>query len=648
MRRWWEAAAAGEDQAFLVVEAKLHDPSEWKRRVLEQLTVLVSKATGETLARIERGLVVARDPEDETKVASADLTFSVNAGCALRVQRLIAQDKRDAKTNKPLPFTNAYRFTRCVPKEGQSGRFLVTSRLAQGYWQERRDRVGVSRRVHALSIIPVTTGLQQLIGTYLAPGAFRALPRALQAGVCQEAAQQAASYLGQLESGRVRGEVSFPTMEDRDPERRWHSYEEAVRALVRDLRPLDRARARDLYPGEYADSDPRGDRLIVCDARWMAVARSPDPPQIPLLFVQGGAVKIVEGRAQFEAGVSKRDRHRGRTEPRARVFASRPAAVQRKGGTELQAWYAAFPVLNAEDEEIQRIVAETERRPGRALDQQFQLMPIAGGGAYRRRPDHLLIPLSGDRDRMERILKNGAFQIAWSRLVCRRGEWFFQITARVPVAKPATTTTKVLGVSFGIDAVATWALLDLNGTEISAGGLAPNEQILAFLREKRNLEWDQQKGRWIGGRRFSRQLESIAHRVANDLLDLACAHGAALAVEDVSYAQKSGRESATNVLFTAWNYGQLRRILGYKAPLAGLGTPVYASDYPIAFTCPACSAMRRKGETQENATTWREGDVLHCRKCGYSGVITPAERSRRVARHGLDFLRNRRKKSAAA
>ena len=171
-----------------------------------------------------------------------------------------------------------------------------------------------------------------------------------------------------------------------------------------------------------------------------------------------------------------------------------------------------------------------------------------------------------------------------------------------------------------------------------SGALAPNEQIIAFLREKSGLEWDQVKQRWIGGLHFSRKLESIAHSVVNIMIALSKEHDAVLAVEDISYAPKQGRDHVRNVLFTAWNYGQMRRFSEYKSPMAGRGKPLFVSDYLVQFTCPHCGACRKKGETGQNTTTWRENGTLHCRACSVSGTLTPEMKALRVAKEGLALL----------
>lgn len=638
---WWEDPTQGDETSFVVVEAQLHDLPRWKQRVLEHSSLMVSEATQQLLASIQQSLVVRFDDSDSEKVASADLSFTVNAERAERIQKLLLQEKRD-KDGNLLPFTNAYRFTNC--EEMGEDTFHVVSRLALGEWQEKQTRGGGIRRSHRLSIIAATTGFQQLLETYYRHPALTALPCELRHGVCQEVAQQVTSYIGQLESSRVKGETAFPTVEIRDPVVRRVMFEQAVDALVSDIRPFSRIPLREKFPTKFAEDDPRGDRLIVDDERWFAVLRSPDPHPIPLFFVNSKAITILRGDAHFSAGISKKDRHRGNMQRDEKVLSSRPHKVREKGVTSLQSWYAALPLLNPDDPVIQGILEERDAAQanggsGRGLNQNLTLMPLMHKRNWKRNEDEMLVLLSGNRDRLERILMREDLEIAWTRLVQKKGEWYLQLTLRIKTPLfNVSQNQRVLGVSFGIDAIASWSLVGHDGIQIASGALAPNEQIMAFLQEKGGLEWDQAKQRWIGKISFSRKLESIAHRIANILIDLSMEHDAILATEDISYAPKQGRDHVRNVLFTAWNYGQMRKFMEYKSPMAGRGKPLFVSDYIVQFTCPHCGACRKKGETAQNATTWRENGTLHCRKCSTSGELTPEMKALRVAKEGLSFL----------
>lgn len=633
MERWWEASAPsldGEEEtstSFVVVEAKLHNPSAWKRAVMDRITVLVGDAMRELLALVQHGLSVAVEADDETKVAAADFTLAVTTEGAARIAKLLAQKKFD-KDGKPYPFSNAYRFIAIAQTDAG---WVATARLALGFWNERMRAGGATIKTHALSIIPATTGFQQLLQTYALSSALQLVPRELRAGVCQEVAQQVTSYLGQLESSRVREGTAFPTVEDRDPVRRRAVYVMALKALLNDVRPFNRVSKRELFPGEYAADDAAGDKLVVADERYRAITRSPDPHPIPLLFVKGDAVVMVAGTARFDAGIAKRDRHRGNQNERSFVRASRPAKVQKAGSTGMEQWYAVLPLF---DSNATRAIAaqRNQNSSGRGLDLHFQAVPLCGGETFKVKPNHMLVPISADRARFGTIVRRRDLSIAWSRLVRKHdGAWYVQLTLRVATPSVAATE-RVLGVSFGLDAVANWVLMDRAGHVVERGTMAPNEQWQVYRERKEGVEQAQRAGKWVGGQRFARELEIITHRLVNHLIELARSRNARLAVEDITYAEKSSPDAAANVRFTAWNYGQLRRMLAYKAPLYALGQVWFVNDFITAFTCPACQAIRKPKQPADRATTWRDNGTVHCRKCGVSTLLTDAHRAETVAR----------------
>lgn len=645
---WWTTPAQGDEKTFVVIDFALHDLPRWERDILARLSVMMSEALRGQMGTIQQNLRVTLTDTEPQYLSRAELLMTVNKERAEMIRKLLNQEKYDADGGL-LPFSNAYRFTSFNDIGG--GQYQAISCLAQGEWKEGRSRGDVATLKHTLNMIPATTGLQQVLQTYLQHPSVMALPRELRPGNCQEAAQQTMSYIGQLESTKVKNNVAFPTVEIRNPAVRRAMYERAIDDLVGDLRRLNRVRLRDKYPTDYADDDPRGDREIVDDERWFAVTRSPDPHEIPLFFVNSKAVTLLQGRAHFDAGISKRNRHRGTMQANDAIRASRSQSVQRKGYTGLNAWYAELPLLDTDDPVIQEILRKRDELhasnscgKGRGLDLGLIPMPIMHQDRWKQKKHGILVPLSGDRSRLERILNRGDLEIAWSRLVCKDCEWHLQLTLRVMTPKSFThPPERILGISFGIDAIATWTLIDANGAVVEQGAFAPNEQIQTFMEEKAGLEWNQEKQRWVGGRgmRFAKRLESIAHGVVNKLIVLAQSHGAQLALEDISWVPKQSRNHTQNILFTAWNYGQLRRYGEYKAPLAHIDTPVFVSDFRVNFTCPQCGACRKAQETRERATTWRENGTLHCRSCSAQTVLTAEQKSVRVAIEGLAFRQRR-------
>lgn len=664
---WWTQSAQGDENVFVVVECMLgasrseRPLPRWKNEVFERLSVMMSTASAQIMEMLRVGLTVVVEHEDRLIQKTVEwpfnkdkdgkwflkevrVRFPATADRAQMVRNLLANPVKGESR-----YTNAYRFIAVEEHPDAGGRFWITAELAYGEWKSRDGKDGKTIWTHTANVIQATTGLQQLIATYLQPPSLTALPSALRAGPCQETAQQLTSLLGNIESPKVKGEVMLPTVEDRDPARRYAVYKAALDTLLEDASPLVYQAARELDPGKYAADDKRGDRLVCSDERWLAVCRRPDPNSIPLFFVQGAAVRVVLGEAEFDAGVSKTNRHRGARVSSSRVRDSRSVNVREKGKTGLRAFYALLPVLDTEDPTIMDILEARDRRKtasesrGRGLRLDFDSVALQSGvpvPSGKRADKFLRVPLSFDRKRFERILSHRDLEIAWTKVVKKDGGWRLQITLRVPYHEPIGIR-RVLGVTFGLDAIMTWALLDEHGTLLEHGTTMPNQQIERFLKEKRQVEWDQQKGRWVGGRQFDRMLDGIAHAVAGEVVALAVKHEAALVLHDIQYMQKSGTDSDNNVLFTAWAYGQLRRRAAYKAPLAGCGEPFFVHDFVVRLTCPACGAIRKKGESKDNATTWRIGNVLHCRLCGYAGTPTTLEDAARVGIEGLTYARKR-------
>lgn len=670
---WYkEATLTGDEHVDLVIEAKFgHStpkdrknrkgkkvkvPSEtaalprWQRDALQRATVLVSDAVPQVLQRFERALsiVMARDDGEERVlvlgepwkpeggrwgVKSAQLSFLVDAKRAQQVQDLLAQPKKVIKsTGAETPYTNAYHFLSCKADASRPESFRVVCELMRGEWV-----AGTKAKRFTSTKVDVTTGVQRLFTTYLAPGVFDRLPRALRDGVAQEAAQQAMSNLGLL---GTKSDTSFPTREDRNPERRRQLYERAIDHLIEDVRPLNYAKARDLDPGAYKADDKRGDRLVVRDDRWEAMIRNRDPHPFPLYFITADAVQVQIGEREAGAGVSKADRHRRRLDKVSeQVRNSRSEKIKRRGSTMIRNVYALLPILDTSDEGMAAILKERDERrikngrPGATPTFTFRA-PAVFGKVRKETKKDMRVLLSYDQARFGRILERSDVKIACSRVVQdtkAKDDWYLQLVVHVPYTKPEGLRP-VLGVTLGLDAIATWALVSPDGQVLNTGSMAPNPQIATYLARKRALETIQKRQSWMGGRTFDRELEGVTHVITEALVSFAKEQGAILALHDVTYVQKAGADSRLNELHTAWNYGQLTKQVGYKAPIAGVGDPEAVSDYEVRMTCQHCGAIRKPKQSSEKADTWRENGTLHCRKCGMDSHPTPVDDAIFIAR----------------
>jgi len=644
MNPWYKSSTEGNTgkEESVVIELGIHDPAAWKRRALERASVDVSDAIARCMERLRSQLTITMDEEDDAFIRTADLAFLVDEKRAERFRNLLAQPLKQRQNKKTgevatLWYTNSYRLISCEPANEDGTRFRAVTRLALGAWKVREPKKEneAATRKHELDLIPV-----KMLGSvihYALKDLIEPLPRLMRDNVCRQAAHDLVTYLACVESDKVRGETSFPSTEDRNPERRRRSYELAIDALVHDLTPIRRVTLREAVPGTYAADDPKGDKRIIQDERWTEVMKSPFPKLAPLMFLCGDGIRLIQGVTAFDAGTSKANRHRGCMHVSPYVRANRPERVRKHGISELRQWYAAVPLS-----EYAERPPESERKRG--LNLHFRSAPIQGDEPYVERNGHLLLLLSQKDAHAFRTLRRRDLHIAQSQLLQKKGSWFLQLTLRLRT--PAVRDPKrVLGISFGLDAIASWSLLSVKGKALKQGALSPNAQILSFLARKAEMEWDQKKGRWVGGRRFAGELERIAHDVANSLLALAEEHDAALAVEDVSYVQKAGPDHQQNLLFSAWNFGQLTKILEYKSKIAGR-LNFYASDYVTKFTCPACGAIGNAKEPPAKRKTWRnENGELECRKCGRTAPVLPHDRAAHAARHGIKLIQDRNKRA---
>ncbi len=541
-------------------------------------------------------------------------------------------------------FSNSYRLTRCEPVAGQPGRFWLTANLARKITipGKKKDR-------QILSMIDAKKGLQQLLASFLAPEELVENVTANEwPGICQEVAQQITSHLGLLDSERVaRDKVEFPTVETRDPKARMQEYLKAVDTLVSDLRPLERKTARELKPKKYAADDPKGATLRISDERWSRLLRNAGPPKpLTLFYVKSNTVRIFRGEVGLPTDVPKNSRHsppeqwrsyrpwetpsmaiqglKQKSGPhKGRLKDANPSASGPRATTKLTQYYAAIE-MDLDDPTVKEAFAHRDES-GRGRNLPLNLSPVAlhedklTKKQRRINAEDLMYGLEFDRQRIEPVLNSSRYRILWARRVRRGDDLYLQLTLGIPVPD-LVMAPNILGIAFGLDASAYWCLLDSDGEVRDRGRIAPNEQMTRFLAEKKRLENEQKKGRYIGGKKFDRKLETIAHRNCDLLIQMCHERQADLAVEDIAWVQKSSPDSKQNVLFTALNFGQIPKILKYKSRYSGKSVWL-CSGYVTGHTCPSCGALSRgkAKEGEERKTFWKDGK-LHCRTCGYAGV----------------------------
>lgn len=575
------AGARKGDRKSCVASVRLHLDTEHET-ALRSIEQEVSLAVGGLLQWLKDRLTVrtTADPTGSTSRArlhAADLVLEDQVVTALppwtRGEGKSRRRRPQKPGTKPRKAPNLFAPETLgapeVPKEPNA------VRIAWGTARQGTDEEGKPTSSWAVGHLDAKFQLQQFFASACYDSSLAALPTLYRDGACQEAAQQLTSHLALFDSGTVT-EAVFPTTEERDAVAQRRRWEEALERFCRSPRPCAYRRARELNPDAYAEDDPRGDRLVNVDPDWRVVMASPVPRRTPLLFVSGASVRLYRRIWRPDA-----DPRTVRAGTYAAIpigkeqFARLPAAVRaevcwwRKDGVR-ETFSALLPP---------RQKARETQKPG--------TKPLSGPSL---RTPLLLIPLSYGRKWSEQRIFRALTRlpIQWARIVHRsfrrgarqnREKWFLQLT--IGYQAPTAVPTRVLGIHFGLDDLYHWAVVEDRGPgndpTLVAEGVHRGNPILAHgLAKKAGVEWHQAKGRWVGGRVYGKELATDTHRVVNQMIRLAqeqrggTGGPAGIGVEHIRWVEKRGPSSAANRRFSAWNYGQLRTFLVYKAPPAGV------------------------------------------------------------------------------
>lgn len=203
-----------------------------------------------------------------------------------------------------------------------------------------------------------------------------------------------------------------------------------------------------------------------------------------------------------------------------------------------------------------------------------------------------------------------------ARLFEREGAFYlavafaFEAEARTPV--------NVLGVDRGIENVAAWSVVSPAG-ELLARGRFEGAELRELQRRAEAKRRDmQRRGRIAAGRMEQAVNDTIAHTVANLLVDAADRWNARVVLEDLSplangpqHRRIKGkrRSRGFNRLLSRAVYQKVERALAYKLPLAGLPAPGHVRARDTSNTCPRCGHSAR-GNRPEQA-------VFRCVQCGH-------------------------------
>lgn len=568
-----------------------------------------------------------RDASGE--IESLDLVLPCPAAQLKRAEKNVAKEPRQLQPNLEGPrgeaqplYRNSYRLEETI--SGPSGDHWLRFRIAQafGYWSTR----GKTRMwQRALDKMPAMI-LQQVINSWLKPD-FRDVPTACQAGSAQHAAQQFLSQLGLQEEGSQT--PTYPD-EERDSEIRLRTWREALERIEQSASAFDTVTARKLDPRKFKEDDARGDRLITVDPDWQAFLASPFARKLPLNFVKSDHVVIWRRRLDD------------------RLF-------------------AALPMIDGIEPDSKLWELTQSPKLGwwhKDLDE-FSPLPAWKGASLtkgkRRHPRKLvLIPLSFSRLRwgktrahdpkarksQARFCKalSGADgrKVCWSLLTTKRERAYLHI-ATVREVK-WSLRPNVLGVHFGTGPIVWWAAADGSGNVLDEGKFE-NEILSVGLAEKLHLEEKQGRGQWVGGRQFAKVLKQRTNELVRSILTIAQTYDANVAFEVIMWVDKRTGGPDENRRFSMWNFSDLPTQLEWYG-LEHMAVPVVCvakvSDFTLRFTCPKCGACREGKQTRENVTTWREENILHCRKCGYGGIVPDDYQARLVAKIGVQRVAHKK------
>lgn len=603
------------------------------RLVAQVLTAAVT-AAGEATRRLLE-LLWAREAIDRNRngeLQSVDLYLPLrSAERRARAEQLVAQARGVAPLEKGAEiaakpqYKNSYRMEEILEREGQT---VVRCRLAERYWWVAEGGAQKGQRMSRVDKINAKVGLQGLLKTWMSID-LSSVPTPLQAGVCQQAAQQFNSHIGLLAQDR---KSSFPSLLHRDPAERERQWRMSLSRLATSTHSLERQSAREVNPAKYSLDDPRGDRLVIVDPDWRIFAGSPRPERQPLLFVKQADVVVYWCRL---------DRRLYAAVP---VFAGvglHSSLAHLAERREMQWWKRV----------VQEQAKERKRRPAARIREAFVPLGLWRGKRLSARRKVLLVHLEtrDTRHIMKMLSGRGGRQINWCQISEKRGtrgrrrnrqQWVLHLaTSRevMPRVRP-----NVLGVHFGTEPVLWWALMNAAGELLDEGSIEENEILTEGLRRQLRLQDEQGKQCWIGDKRFAKDLRRRTDEVAKQIVQLAVERDANLVLENIKWVEKRRGGPDLNRRHSMWNFSQLpHRViwLGLERQLNRRSDPVVTvckvSDFKLSHTCPSCGACRQSKQKPNKATTWRKGNVLHCRKCGYEGPVPDKSQAELLIRQGV-------------
>lgn len=592
------------------------------RQVFSELVTLNGVVTQKLLELCEGGLAFVRDKEE--KVIQVTLTLPARADKTDSLQKKALacpqMETREGIRKKYSGKGNSYGITTFEPTTN-----MFTVRLFETYEGtiDGKPKVFIDR-LPANFLQAVFNSLTDL------PSEFSGLPDAIHLPALKQTAEQLLSYVLLTVEGSQ--DASVPSIGERNPHQRLGDWKQSLNAIAFRTKP---------FVFEEIPQNGNGKKKVRfrnVTPEWEDFLRKPFAGRLP--------IKIPP---QFFG-----------------VFWRTSEGTKGKCARRL---YMALDLKGLDpNTKLGQLVQENEHKLfwWRRHIESFEPVPFAQKFKMTAKKQLLVVPLEYDmQERFSGMLSDPLRKMCLLTLKetrnMRKGRknrtgkrkleagdtlWRADFATSKEVSLPKWNG-RILGIHFQDSPVISWALLNESGGLEDTGTLQGNPVLEQGLAEQEKLQEAQKQDRWVGGREFQKKLKTLTAEIARHIVLLAVEKQAWIALEDVQWVPKSGKDGALNRRYSMWNFSELpskiewlgidivaRGDASQPAPLAGK-----ISDYVTKFTCPQCGAIRKAKQKPEKADTLRHKDgTLECRKCSFKGVVAPEKSAQLVAEKGFDIM----------
>jgi len=217
-----------------------------------------------------------------------------------------------------------------------------------------------------------------------------------------------------------------------------------------------------------------------------------------------------------------------------------------------------------------------------------------------------------ERKGMEQYL-DGSWKFGTARLVCIRSKWYLHIPMSREIEEPKLTEIKqVVGVDLGINFLAT--TYDSQGKTHFYPGREVKRKRAHYKQLRRQLQQKQtpsarRRLKQIG-QRENRYMTDVNHKVSKALVRQYGA-GTLFVLEDLTGVRNKTEQVRVKDRYVSvsWAFYQLRKMVAYKAQLAGAMMIAEDPRY-TSRQCPRC-------KHEERANRDKKRHMFCCKNCGY-------------------------------